>query len=99
MRKIPKYKPDNEKTAADFHGQWTDKTFSSNLVDPRMKKYWYTPICRLPNGVLSLFLRQNIAVRIAKSVARERVAARYVDGSEWTSDELNQALNKRTRKS
>jgi len=93
MRKIPKYKPDNEKAAADVHGPWVDPLFTSWLVE-LVRKHWDTPISQLPNNILAMFLRQQIAVRIARPIARARIAARYVDGTELHSDELHRAANK-----
>ena len=91
MSKIPKYKPDDQKSAADVHGPWVDPGIDTGLIQ-RCRKYWSTPIVQLPNGVLATFLRQRIAVDVAATEASKRIAAGFTDGTELYDDELEHAL-------
>ena len=84
MSKVPKYKPLNQKSAADIEGPWVDSDFESGLIQ-RCRRYWAAPIVQLSNEMLATFLRQNIAVAFVAPEAQRRIDAAIDDGSEFTT--------------
>ena len=91
MGKVPKYKPPDQKSAADVLGPWVDPGFESGLIQ-RCRQYWTTPIAQLPNEMLATFLRQGTAVALVAPEARGRIEAAFVDGTELYDGELAEAL-------
>jgi hypothetical protein len=91
MSKVPQHKPDDQKSAADVSGPWVEPDSSSGLID-RCRRYWTTPISQLPNQILAMFLRQNIAVQWVAAEARRRIADGIEPDTELYEGELEAAL-------
>ena len=74
-------------SAADIHGPWVETGSESGLID-QARQWWPVPVPDLPDAVLALFLRQEIAVDEVLKEARRRLASGRSDGSEKYDGEL-----------
>ena len=94
VNRVPNYVPPEQKSVADIEGPWVEPAGAgpdTGLIE-RCRRYWATPIKNLPNGILAMFLRQEIAVRSIAAEAIARIDSGVLDGSELYNEELPEAL-------
>jgi hypothetical protein len=92
MGSVPNYVPPDEKSVAEIEGPWVQPDGVETGLIERCRRYWATPIKSLPNGILAMFLRQEIALRFVAAEATARIDSGVLDGSELYDDELAEAL-------
>jgi hypothetical protein len=84
------------RSIADLEGPWADPDFYSGLIE-RCRRNWNTPVYKLSNEILAMFLRQRFGLEIVIPEARKRLASGFDDDSELYEGELAAALQDATR--
>ena len=92
VNRVPNYVSPEQKSVADIEGPWVQPAGVETGLIERCRRYWATPIKNLPNGILAMFLRQEIAVRFVAAEARTRIDSGVLDSSELYDEELPEAL-------
>jgi hypothetical protein len=84
------------RSVADIEGPWPDPNFESSLIQ-NCRRFWTTPVTELPNDIVAMYLRQNIAIELMVPEARRRLECGYDDDSELYEGALAAALQSATK--
>ncbi len=79
-------------TVANVEGPWIDSQFDSSLNE-RCRRGWNMPVDELSNELLATYLRQRIALSLIVPEAQRRIAKKFVDDTEFYTEELEESLN------
>jgi hypothetical protein len=82
---------------ADLLGPWIDPNFQSGLI-LRCKEAWNKPLEELSNLELATFLDQNIGVDYVLPIAKDRMARKVEDHTEFYKGHLNASVEKLIQK-
>ena len=82
-----------QQSVADVEGPWVDVNWESGVME-RCRRYWTTPISKVPDDALVTYLNQGFARELVIAEARSRVHAGRFDGTEWLDGQLAESLTR-----